>query len=68
MRVYPTLHLDTNQGKETTCFKKGYGCKWTQYSIQHCTWTNIKVKEQLEVRKGYGCKFKWTREAIQHYT
>jgi hypothetical protein len=26
MRDYPTLHLDTNWGKETACFKKGYGC------------------------------------------
>ena len=26
--------------------KKGYGCKWTWETIQHYTWTQIKVKEQ----------------------
>ena len=29
MRDYPTLHVDTNQSKGTTCSKKGYGCKCT---------------------------------------
>jgi hypothetical protein len=27
MRDYPTLHLDTNESKDTACSKKGYGCK-----------------------------------------
>ena len=27
MRDYPTLHLDTNKSKGTTCIKKGYECK-----------------------------------------
>ena len=27
MRDYPTLHLDINLIKGTTCSKKGYGCK-----------------------------------------
>jgi hypothetical protein len=36
-----------------TCIsKKGYGCKWTWEIIQQYTWTQIKVKEQLVVRKG----------------
>ena len=26
-RDYPTLHLDTNESKGTTCSNKGYGCK-----------------------------------------
>ena len=51
MREYPTLHLDTNKSKGTAGSKKGYGCKWTWETIQHYTWTQIKVKEQLLVRK-----------------
>ena len=31
--------------------KKRYGCKWTWETIQHYSWTQIKVKEQLVVRK-----------------
>jgi hypothetical protein len=31
--------------------KKGYGCKWKWETIQFYTWTQIKVKEQLLVRK-----------------
>jgi hypothetical protein len=31
--------------------KKEYGCKWTWETIQHYTETQIKVKEQLVVRK-----------------
>jgi len=27
MRRYPTLHLDTDEGKGTVSNKKGYGCK-----------------------------------------
>ena len=27
MRDYPTLHLDINLSKGTTCSKKGCGCK-----------------------------------------
>ena len=26
MRDCPTLHLNTNDSKETACSKKGYGC------------------------------------------
>ena len=52
MREYPTLHEDTNSSKGTACSKKGYGCKWTWETIQHYTWTQIQVKEQLVVRKG----------------
>ena len=26
--------------------KKGYGCKWTWQTVQHYTWTQIKVKKQ----------------------
>ena len=37
MRVYPTLHLDTNESKETACGNKEYWCKWTWESIQHYT-------------------------------
>ena len=51
MRDYPTLHSDTNSSKGTVCSKKGYGCKWTWETIQHYTQTQIKVKEQLVVRK-----------------
>ena len=29
MRDYLTLHLNTNESKETACSKKGYGCKCT---------------------------------------
>jgi hypothetical protein len=35
----------------TTCSKKGYRCKWTWETTQHYTKTQIKVKEQLVVRK-----------------
>jgi hypothetical protein len=35
MREYPNLQLDTNLGKETACYKKSYGCKWT--------WENIRL-------------------------
>jgi hypothetical protein len=51
MRDYPTLHLDTNSRKGTAGSKKGYGWKWTWETIQHYTWTQIQVKEQLVVRK-----------------
>ena len=51
MRDYPTLHYDTNCSKGTACSKKGYGLKWTWETIQLCTMTQIKVKEQLVVRK-----------------
>ena len=51
IRDYSTLHLDTNQSKGTVCSNKGYGCIWTRETIQHYTSTQIKVKEQLVVRK-----------------
>jgi hypothetical protein len=51
MRDYLTLHLDTNLSRGTACSKKGYRCKWTRETIQHYTYTQIKVKEQLVVRK-----------------
>ena len=51
MRDYPTLHLDINYSKGTACSKKGYGSKWTWETIQLYTETQIKVKEQLIVRK-----------------
>jgi len=51
MRDYPTLHLDTNSSKGAACSKKGYGCKWTWETIQQYTETQIKVNEQLVVRK-----------------
>jgi hypothetical protein len=35
MRDYPTLRLDINLSKGTTCSKKGYGCKRTRETIQH---------------------------------
>jgi hypothetical protein len=44
----------TNKSRITACIKKGYGCKWTWETIQHYTWTQIRVKEQLVVRKGIG--------------
>ena len=47
MRNCPTLHLDTNLSKGTSRSKKGYGCKWARETIQHYTYTHIKVKEQL---------------------
>jgi hypothetical protein len=50
-RDYPTLHLDTNESKETACNMIGNACKWTRETTQHYTWTQIKVKEQLVVRK-----------------
>jgi hypothetical protein len=31
--------------------KKGYGCKWTWETTQRYTYTQIKVKEQLVLRK-----------------
>ena len=51
MRDYPTLHSDTHSSKGTACCKKEYGCKWTWETIQHYTSTEIKVKEQVVVRK-----------------
>jgi hypothetical protein len=51
MSDYPTLHLDIYSSKGTACSKKGYGCKWTWDTIQHYTYTYIKVKEQLVVRQ-----------------
>jgi hypothetical protein len=51
MRDHPKLHLDTNSSKGIACGKKRYGCKWTWETIQHYTWTQIQVKEQLVVRK-----------------
>jgi hypothetical protein len=50
MRDYSTLHLDTHYSKGTACSKKWYEFKWTGETIQHYTWTHIKVKEQLVVR------------------
>ena len=50
-RDYPTLHLDTNESKETTCNTIGNACKWTRETTQHYTWTQIKVNEQVVVRK-----------------
>ena len=50
MTDYPTVHLNTNKSKGTTCSKKWCGCKWTWETIQQYTWTQIKVKEQLVVR------------------
>jgi hypothetical protein len=64
MRVYPTLHLDTNESKETACNTIGNAYIWTRETTQYYTWTQIKVKEQPVVRKGYGCK--WTWDSIQH--
>jgi hypothetical protein len=37
MRDCPTLHLNTNDSKETACSKKGYGCKCTWETVQHYT-------------------------------
>jgi hypothetical protein len=51
MRDYPTLHLDTHESKWMACGNKEYGCKWTRETTQHYTYTQIKVKEQLVVRK-----------------
>ena len=50
-RDYPTLHLDTNESKETACNMIGNAYKWTRETTQHYTWTQIKVNEQLVVRK-----------------
>jgi hypothetical protein len=47
---YPALHVDTNKSKGTACSKNVYDCKWTRYTIHH-TYAQMKVKEQLEVRK-----------------
>jgi lipoate-protein ligase B len=47
---YPS-HLYTNESKGTDWSKKGYRCIWTWETIQHYTETQIKVKEQLVVRK-----------------
>ena len=51
MRDYLTLHLDTKLSKGTACKNKVYKFKWTPETIQHYTWTQIKVTEQLVVRK-----------------
>jgi hypothetical protein len=56
MRDYPTLHLYTNQSKGTAGIKKGYGCKWTLETTQRYTYTQIKVKEQLVLRKDMDVK------------
>jgi hypothetical protein len=50
MTDYPTVHMNTNESKRTTCSKKWYRCKWTWQTIQQYTWTQIRVKEQLVVR------------------
>ena len=50
-RDYPTLPLDTNKSKGTACSEKGYRCKWASETIQLYTYTQIKVNEQLVVRK-----------------
>ena len=50
-RDYPTLHLNTNESKETACNMIGNACKWTRKTTQHYTYTQMKVKEQLVVRK-----------------
>ena len=48
---YPTLHLHTNESKETACNTIGNAYKWTRKTTQHYTYTQMKVKEQLVVRK-----------------
>jgi hypothetical protein len=50
-RDYPTLHLDTHESKGTACSNKEYGCKWTRETIQHYTYTQMKVNEWLVVIK-----------------
>ena len=50
-RDYPTLHLNTNESKETDCNMIGNACKWTRETTQHYTYTQMKVKEWLVVRK-----------------
>jgi hypothetical protein len=45
-----------NQSKGTAGIKKGYGCKWTWEITQSYTYTQIKVKEQLVLRKD-SCSF-----------
>ena len=44
-----TLRYKLSKG--TVCSKKWYGCRWTWKTISHYTYTQIKVKEQLVVRK-----------------
>jgi hypothetical protein len=36
-RDYLTLHLHTNETKETACGNTEYGCKWTRETVQHYT-------------------------------
>ena len=36
-RDYPTLHLDTNESKETACNTIGNAYKWTRETTQHYT-------------------------------
>jgi hypothetical protein len=50
-RDCPTLHLDTHESKETACNTIGNAYIWTRKTTQHYTWTQIKVKEWLVVRK-----------------
>ena len=45
------MDMDVNEHERTACSKKGYECKGTRETIQHYTQTQIKVKEQLVVRK-----------------
>jgi hypothetical protein len=47
--IFFTLHLHTNESRGTACGNKEYGCKWTRETIQHYTYTQMKVKDQLLV-------------------
>jgi hypothetical protein len=47
---YLLLHLDTHYVKEQLVVKRIW-CKWTCETNQHYTKTQIKVNEQLVVRK-----------------
>ena len=50
-RDYPTLHLHTNESQRTACNTIGNAYIWTRKTTQHYTWTQIKVNEQVVVRK-----------------
>ena len=43
--------MNTNESKRTACSNKEYGCTWTWETVQHYTWTQMKVKVQLVVIK-----------------
>jgi hypothetical protein len=52
MSDYPTLHLDTNSSKGTTCSKKGHECRWAwDYSTLHLN-TNYRTGTHYS-KKGY---------------